>query len=95
MAAPSPVARRRGGGFSELGAEGLLHARNGGAAHTEDGCRLFQSGSNPCWKQNGLTESKGAGALGVLRDFLGFIDEVGVDGGFSCHPYMVSNYISS
>ena len=90
MAAPSPVARRSGVGFSELDAEGLLHARNGGAAHTKDGCRFFQSGSNPCWNQNGLTESKGAGAFGVLRDFLGFINEGGVDGGFSCHPSMVS-----
>ena len=91
----APVARRRGGGFAELRAEGLLHAWDSGATHAKDGCGLLQRDSKERRKQNGLAETEAACALGVAGDFLGFVDECRVDGGFSCHPDWIAKYVSS
>ncbi len=94
-AATAPVPGWRRGRFGESDAEGLLHARNSGATDTKKGRGLFQSRSHQRGKQNGLAESQGVGALGVTGDFFCFIEECGVDGGFSCHPQRIANYISS
>jgi hypothetical protein len=61
-----------------------------GAPHTEQGCRLFQRGSQQSWQKDSLGRSQLLQIRSLRDNGLSFLHQLLVDLSWSCHNHIVA-----